>query len=253
MYTDSQDPFFRYPTQDPPQGHRIFCFPHGGSGSSHYFAWSRFYPGKLAILPVFLPGRDHRLRERPYEAFSDLLDDLVPSMRTVVDERPYSLYGHSMGCAIAFEVARALSEDGHSPSRLIVSGSVAPNLREPIAGLSVLPDDEFIKEITRRYQGIPPEVLQHAELMEILIPLLRADVKLMESYQFAPGAALSCPIHCFGGLDDSSVPKESLEPWKLHTEGTFQLEMLPGNHFFHLQHAKSILDTAFCQAFDWIR
>src|SRR5262249_19393623 len=139
---------------------------------------------------------------------------------------------HSLGALVAFELARRLRRDGGpQPARLFVSGCPAPQARTREKSVHTLPDAEFIEEL-RRLKGTPAVVLADDELMELLLPTLRADFALCEPYAFAPGPPLTCPISALGGLADDTVSRHDLDPWREQTTGPFRLRLLPGDHFF---------------------
>jgi medium-chain acyl-[acyl-carrier-protein] hydrolase len=147
-------------------------------------------------------------------------------------DKPFAFFGHSMGAVISFELTRYLRrEHGIQPCQLFVSGNPAPQVppREP--PIYDLPQSEFLNEI-RQLNGTPPELLDHPELMSLLIPMLRADFKLVQTYVYSAESPLDCPITAFGGLDDEKVTREDLDAWREQTTGNFSIHMLPGDHFF---------------------
>jgi len=164
-----------------------------------------------------------------------MLDELYKAIQSLSD-KPYVFFGHSMGGLIAFELARKLQ-----PQILFVSGCGAPHIPDPNPPIHNLPNDEFIKSL-QRLNGIPGEVLNNAELMEIILPSLRADFELLENYQYTSNDRLVCPIIAFGGLDDSHVSREHLEGWALHTNN-FKSQHFPGDHFFINTERKAVIDS----------
>ena len=169
--------------------------------------------------------------ERPYTRLSPLVEALGAALIPLLD-KPFALFGHSLGTLIAFELARRLRETySVSPVRLIVSAGAAPQLSHRGTPVHNLPETEFLAEL-RRLNGTPIELLNHAELMEILLPLLRADFALYETYQYSVAPALNCPITAFGGLQDRRVEQADLAAWSVQTDNSFALRMFPGDHFF---------------------
>jgi medium-chain acyl-[acyl-carrier-protein] hydrolase len=147
-------------------------------------------------------------------------------------DQPFAFFGHSMGAMIGFELARLLRREyGLAPVHLFVSGRRAPQLGRVSPITYNLPEPELIEEV-RLLDGTPKEVLENPELMEMMIPLLRADFEVVETYTYVPEAPLDCPITVFGGLQDSETGREMLEPWREQTSLNFTLSMLPGGHFF---------------------
>jgi medium-chain acyl-[acyl-carrier-protein] hydrolase len=133
---------------------------------------------------------------------------------------------------VSYELARRLQrEQQPEPFQLFVSGCVAPHVRPIDEPTYNLPEPEFIAEL-RRLQGTPGEVLDNAELMQLMMPIIRADFKVSQTYGYVPGPPLECPIRAFGGLKDEMVTSEKVEGWGEHTRAGFRVQMLPGDHFF---------------------
>jgi medium-chain acyl-[acyl-carrier-protein] hydrolase len=190
-----------------------------------------------------LPGRESRLREPPFTRMSDAVERAAEALERHLD-LPFALFGHSMGAILCFELARQLrSRYGVGPIHLFVSARRAPQFPDPRPPLHRLPDARFIAEIDRRYNGLPREVLANAELMELLLPVLRADVQMIETYAFEPDLPLDCPITAFGGLEDSDLRIEDLEGWRAHTNSRFETKVFPGDHFFVQSVPKEVLGT----------
>jgi medium-chain acyl-[acyl-carrier-protein] hydrolase len=179
-----------------------------------------------------MPGREGRLRERPFTSLADLIDAVRQALLQVL-ERPFALFGHSLGALVAFEFARSVrNAHGLSPVRLFVSARRAPPRREPHSPLYCLPDAALVDEVRRRWNGIPPEVLREPALMEFLLPTLRADLALGETYVYRTEPPLACPISCFGGRDDQTLTPADLAEWRDQTAADFRLQMFQGDHFF---------------------
>jgi medium-chain acyl-[acyl-carrier-protein] hydrolase len=199
---------------------RLFCLPYAGGGAAVFRTW--VLPG-IEVWGVQLPGRGERFSEPPMVDIDRLLDALYPDLLPFFD-RPYAFFGHSMGALLAFELARR-----SSPQHLLVSGRRAPQVAS--SQLHTLADDAFLSEL-RRLNGTPPQVLENAELMALFLPILRADFRVCETYEYHMGERLECPIVAFGGVDDRTEPLELLEGWRSLTAGSFELQKLPGDHFF---------------------
>lgn len=138
-----------------------------------------------------------------------------------------------MGAVLASEIARALTErEAIVPSHLFVSSRRPPYMPASETNLHTLPDHELIKEIDLRYGGVPGELLHSTDLLELLIPVLRADIAALETFQPSKGAALPCPISAFGGGQDPLVPRKHLEAWRGQTDGPFRVRVFPGGHFY---------------------
>lgn len=210
---------------------RLFCFPYAGGGAFIYRSWAEGLPGTVEVCPVQLPGRENRLSETPFRRLSNLADTIATAIIKYTD-KPFAFFGHSMGAKLAFEVARRLRREGNcQPAHLFVSGSSAPHLPESDRAFYKLPKPLFINEL-RRLNGTPKEVLDHPELMDLVIPMLRADFEVVQTYAYTEDLPLGCPITAFGGLEDEEVPRSQLVGWGEHTTAPFTVRMFPGDHFF---------------------
>ncbi len=178
-----------------------------------------------------------------YERHCRQLRTLVPAIAEAIFplcDRPFAFFGHSLGALIGYEVARYLRrEAGREPALLIAAGRRAPQIPSDDAPIYALPHDAFVAEL-RRLNGTPDEVLLNQELMEMLLPTLRADFELCDTYRFETGEPLTAPVTVYGGADDEDEPREKLEAWQSVTSGPFRLRMFPGGHFF-LHSAESLL------------
>ncbi|WP_243831981.1 thioesterase II family protein [Naumannella halotolerans] len=210
----------------------LFCFPYAGAGASIYRQWQRAAGGdrRFRIVPIQLPGRENRLNEQPYRRMADLVDDFIYAMVPMIS-KPFAFFGHSMGALTAYEVACALRDRGMpQPARLLLSAFRAPHL--PSANIKIyhLPDE--VLKIVLAKDGISPDVLASEELMRALLPTLRADLELCDTYEHVPRQPLDVPISAYGGEQDIRVHPEDLAGWCEHTTSTFDLTTYPGDHFY---------------------
>jgi surfactin synthase thioesterase subunit len=208
---------------------RLFCVPYAGAGASVFRSWPDGLAARtdVEVLPVQLPGRETRLKEPPEVHIPPFAEDLIGWL-----DRPYALYGHSVGARIAFELCRQLRRmDAPAPSALIVSGCPAPHLPGETNEDSSLPDEEFVARI-RGMGGTPSVVFDDPELRELLLPAMRADFTLVDHYVYTDEDPLGCDIvACAGDADPEALP-DRVTPWEQHTTGRFSMHVLPGNHFF---------------------
>lgn len=220
---------------------RLFCFPYAGGSEIAYRTWQQNLPEAIEVLPIQLPGRGPRMREPALTRLAPLAQALAQSLRPEMD-LPFALFGHSMGGLIAFELARQLRrEGGPLPVHLFISAKCCPKDADDLwAG--ELPDSELI-QILRRFEGTPKEVLENEELMQLLLPVIRADMELCNAYVCDPEPPLPCPITAFGGLQDQRSGRKCLEGWKEYTTGRFTLRMFPAGHFFLQTWERSILEA----------
>ena len=223
-------PWFRV-QPDPRARIRLFCFPYAGGGSAIFRHWSSEFLYPIELVPALLPAREARIREPGYTRLDKLVEKLALEIAPYLD-KPFAFFGHSMGALIGFELARRLRDErGLEPEHLFVSGRRSPRIPRRDLYIHDLPEAEFVVEI-ERMNGTPREVLEHQELMALLIPMLRADFAVCHSYDYAPGEPLRCPITVLGGTSDEEAPREELEAWCKETTGQCRLQMLEGDHFF---------------------
>lgn len=211
---------------------RLFCVPHAGVGPSAYRRWSDSLPADIEVALVHLPGRESRLGEMPYTQIEPLVNAAASALRPYLDI-PYAMFGHSMGALVAFELARRFEKDGQgAPRHLFVSGRRAPQMPRRRPPIARLPEDQFVREIRSRYNGIPEGVLRYPDLLALLLPGLRADLTLVEEYVHQPGLPLSCAIVAMAGLADAEVTEAELVGWRQQTTVALSVRMFPGGHFY---------------------
>ncbi len=220
-----------YRSGNPDAGMRLFCFPYAGGGAAVYRLWTEAMPDDVEVCRIQLPGRETRLREAPFDRLSQLVPVLLDVMRPLLD-RPFAIFGHSMGALTGFEVARGIRREFNvTPERLFASGWRAPQLPLGTA-LHGLPEADFVERLQARFSGIPSGVLEDRELLELMLPILRADLAICETYTYSDEAPLQCPISAFGGTEDHWINPSELAAWEGHTSQSLDFEMFPGDHFF---------------------
>jgi medium-chain acyl-[acyl-carrier-protein] hydrolase len=210
---------------------RLFCLPHAGGNSLIFRPWLTAGFGNMEICPVQLPGREKRAREKPFDQFNLLIQALADALPL---DKPFALFGHSIGALLCFELAREFRRRNRRlPEYLFLSSYPAPPFRRPrwAKPIHLLSDAEFLEEL-QLLSGTPDEILQDASLMQMLLPILRADFTLGETYTYVHQEALACPIQAYGGEQDPKVSRELLLGWSEHTRSGFNLRMFPGGHFF---------------------
>lgn len=218
---------------------RLICLPYAGGSASTYMSWAAHLPPEVELIAVQPPGRGTRTGEAPYAAMAPLVDELLSVFPEVVD-RPYVLFGHSLGSRVAFELALRCQQMGLPlPVSLIASGSRPPHLRRSEHPIHDLPEAEFIAEL-RELNGTPEEVLQNEELLQLVIPLLRADFRIAELY-LAAQTRLACPLVVFGGTEDHEVSRQDLDAWRDLSTYDCEIHWIPGGHFFIEQNRALVL------------
>lgn len=210
---------------------RLFFFPYAGGGASIFRAWAESLPPDVDVRLAQLPGRENKLMEPPFTRLEPLVAAVAGAIEPLLD-RPFAFYGHSMGALVGFELARLLRREfGREPAHLFVSGRRAPHLPSDEAPTYNLCEADFVEKL-RRLNGTPREVFEHPELLPLILPLLRADFAVCETYAYKDGPPLRCPITVMGGLEDHHVGTELLEEWRLQTDGPCDVRLFPGDHFF---------------------
>lgn len=238
--SSGKNPWVVRPRSRPAAQMRLFCFPYAGVGPSAFRGWAEALDGCLEGSFVHLPGREGRLREAPYRSMAELVPVLADALSPLLD-KPALFYGHSVGAKVAFETCRELRRrNAMVPVHLFVGACPAPHLEREHAPMHQLGDDEFLQELQRRYGGVPAEIMQDAEIRALLLPGMKADVTLLETYQYSPEPPLGCPITAFGGDRDAMVLPRLIEGWQHLTAGGFRFRIVAGDHFF-AQSAKADL------------
>jgi len=242
MIKDGHDMWFPYVKRNPTAPIRLFCFPYAGGSAFIFRNWINFFDSHVEVYPVQLPGRGQRLRETAFTSMDTLLDALQDAIFGYLD-KPFIFFGHSMGATISFELAHKLSrERGREIAHLVVSGRQAPQIPDRYPLTFDLPEPEFVKEL-RRLKGTPPEVLQNQEILTLLLPLIRSDFELIQTYRYIPKSPLSCGITAMGGTDDGDVACEDIQAWQEQAGGAFSMRMFPGDHFYLHSMEKTLLEA----------
>ncbi|WP_211259785.1 thioesterase II family protein [Streptomyces violens] len=218
--------------------HSLYCFPFAGGSSTYYADWEKEFTGPVELVPVQLPGRGVRMSEPPATDMHRLADETAEAIASEPTEAV--LFGHSMGAILAFETARRLAALGQPVRHLFVTGRPAPTIARPRGRVSDLPRAEFI-QMLRDYGHADESVFGHAELLDLLMPMIRADFAMIENYRCTSGRPLSCPVTAWCGDSDPDVPPSAMRPWADQTSGRFELSVLPGGHFFLTEHRSQIL------------
>jgi len=219
------------PAPNPAARLRLFCFPFAGGGASVFRSWARALPPTIEVCPVQLPGRENRLRESPYTDLRPLAEVLAGQIQWYL-QKPFAIYGHSMGALLAFELVRILQrQNAPLPRTLFLAAHRAAHLSPRRSPLYALPDKEFIQAL-HRFGGLQDEVMKDQELLDVLLPTLRADLTLCDRYSYSPGSPLNCPFQLYVGRDDQEAPPEDMESWREHSAQSSSLCIFSGGHFF---------------------
>jgi len=234
-------PYFRLikPAKNPRAN--LICFPFAGSGASIYQGWRNQIDGRINLYGLQAPGREDRIKEEPLINLNKLIDELMVSLSSLNQNLPIILFGHSLGAIIAYELAKKIHGTKIKSALLIVSGRQAPNILSKFPSVSHLNDEQLLQEITV-LNGIPDEILQNNELLEIVLPVLRADFKLADNYYAEIKDKLDCPVIAICSLDDPWVSVEEANKWKLTTIGLFQVKTFLGDHFYFKKNPSDLIN-----------
>ena len=231
------------PQPQPEAKIRLFCFPYAGGGASAYKGWSNALPDHIEVCLLQLPGREERLGEPLITDMYKLVDAITEELITYSD-LPFAFVGHSMGAMVAYETARRLlSVHANQPTHIFISARAAPDLQDRSNPLRFLEDAAFIDRLNQTYRAVPEAIRGNKELMELFLPILRADVELLETHLDFKSEPLNCPITVLGGKDDPAITKAMLAGWQNRTLGKFKQYEFPGEHFYINTEREAVVET----------
>ncbi|MBO4206030.1 thioesterase II family protein [Micromonospora echinofusca] len=218
---------------------RLFCLPYAGGSARIYAEWDRQLPDWIDVTPVELPGRGLRFHEPVRTRLDDLVADVHRTVTAQLDG-PFAVFGHSLGAMLGFELVRLLAREGRRPEHFYPSGAGAPHLptRNPAPQFS----DAAIRSHLAGLGGTPRELVENDELMDLMMPVLRADFGIADTYRRAPDVTVDCPTTAFGGVDDPEAPPVDVLAWRRHVRAPFAVRFLPGDHFFVNTARSALLD-----------
>ncbi|WP_440055166.1 thioesterase II family protein [Pseudoalteromonas sp. T1lg65] len=230
---------FYTPKPNPNAKLRLFCFPYAGGSPTAFMPWNNLVHSDIELIVIQLPGRGARLAEEAHDNMEDIIAELL-SYQSHFGGKPYAFFGHSLGSRVMYELTVQLLQQGKPlPIKLFASGSRAPHTSSTSKSIYDLPHDEFLDEL-KTLNGTPKEVLENKELMEFLIPLIRADFKVADTYR-ANIKTLPVPIHVFDGKQDKTTV-EQIQAWQELTHHPIDVTEFEGGHFFINQHYPSMIE-----------
>lgn len=242
MRMDSGSPWFIFCTEQSSRDarFRLFCFHYAGSGGSIFQPWTKWLSDEVDLVAVQLPGRENRLDEPLLHSMDLVTTPLADALPPLLD-KPFAFFGHSTGAVICFELARVLRQRAlPQPQLLIASSQNAPGIKPPVIRHR-LSDPEFV-EVLRGCNGTPDVVLRNSALLELLLPRIRADGAVYETYRYERQAPLDCRIVVFHGFDDTLVDDFGLREWQVETRHCLQRRGFPGGHFFLHDAEESVVE-----------
>jgi surfactin synthase thioesterase subunit len=218
----------------------MYCFPFAGGSASYYANWAEHFTGAIELVPIQLPGRSPRMAESPATSIGDVADEVAELISASARTQPL-LFGHSMGAILAFEVAKRLQALRRPASYLFLSGRPEPSIVRPATPTSTRPRREFI-QMLRDYACADEALLANDEILDLLLPMMRADFTMIEQYRHRPGSPLDCPILAWCGSSDPEIsPTTLMRGWEKETSARFELIVRPGGHFFITSHRVGVV------------
>ena len=220
------------PRANPGAKTRVFCFHFAGGSAQSFRNLGLKLDSDFELNAIQLPGHAERIKEAPYTRMPEIIENLVPSIREYFD-RPYVLLGQSLGGLTAFETARKLRElNSRAPELLIVASRPAPQFIAPATSYD-RSDEEFLDIMENRYGALPGrEILEDPDMRRLLLPVLKTDMEVYETYRYTGCAPFDFPIVSLKGADDPKLPEDQISEWRGLTTKNFRSLQLPGGHFF---------------------
>ncbi|PIK29241.1 putative thioesterase [Bacillus siamensis] len=217
----------------------LFCLPYAGGSEAIYYKWSQYLNQSIKLCPVALKGRGKRFNEPFYECLEEAIEDIFVSIKGKLKENEYAIFGHSMGSLLAYELYYKIKRMGfRQPQHIFLSGHRSPDMKKKEI-IYKLPNKQFKKKIIE-LGGTPEELLNNNELFDVFIPVLKSDLKMVETYEYKEKKEkISCNISILNGVNDT-IALENLTSWKNHTDKSFRLYHFDGNHFFIHHNAEKI-------------
>jgi len=212
---------------------KLFCIPYAGGSAMIYRRWVPYLSNTIELVPVELKGRGQRINEGFYASFEEIVDEVARFINKEASDTEYAVFGHSMGCVLAYEVACELIRKGYKePIHMFYSGRMPPSAEADSKIFHILDDDSFIDEIVK-YGGAPKEVWENQELRDLFLPILREDYRLMETRKIRESCErVSCNITVLNGIKDEDICVEKLSDWNNFTKGSMKLALFQGDHFY---------------------
>lgn len=226
--------FIEYSGEITADGYKLVCFPFAGSGASHYAKWNE-HLSSIEVLPVQLPGRENRIKDEPYINSEELTEKIVNEIEPYLQTGNFSIFGHSMGGILGFEVAKKLEKRNIFPDICFISGTSIEGYTEikyADKKTNDMNDDEFIQMVSQ-FGAIDENnlIFKYSEIREIYLKILRADFNVIESYEPTENKVI-CPIVAMCGNNDPSENIKRMCEWEKYTESEVSFIEYNGNHFY---------------------
>jgi medium-chain acyl-[acyl-carrier-protein] hydrolase len=225
---------------------QVLCLPHAGGSACTFRSWADKLPSHVEILAIELPGRGTRFSEPPVDDLYAIVKPLSVELAAML-ERPFAIFGYSMGAIVGLELARRLRRRSQlEPAAFLLAGRNAPWVPSPLPDFHQLPDRE-LKAALRNLGGTSDAVLGSEELMNLFLPVIRADLAAVENYRYRTEPPLRCSMRVYAGIRDPLVSAEGLAAWSREVSGDFQVRRFSSGHFL-LQEAEAAVVAAITAA-----
>lgn len=220
----------------------LFCLPYAGGSASIYRDWAASAGAHINLVSIELPGRGRRFNEAFSPTLDDAVNDILTQIQPHLDGSPIALFGHSMGGILAFELAyKLVALLNTHPCHLFFAGCEPPHLRVDDDPIHSLPDKQFL-EAVNDLGGTPNSFFDQPELMDLFLPILRNDFKVIENYRYkAKPMRLSCDISLLYGEEEGL--HDIIDKWRDMTDGSCHFQSFPGDHFFINEKHAEIMDV----------
>ncbi|MCB2298659.1 thioesterase II family protein [Clostridium tagluense] len=224
----------------------LFCLPYAGGSETIYYKWKKHLHPSIQVVPIELKGRGKRFGEFFYESLEEAVDDIFENIKDKIVDDDFAIYGHSMGSLLAYELYYKISElNLRKPKHIFFSGYKAPSIVRERENTYTLPNYEFMKKVME-LGGTPEELMKNKELLQIFLPIIRSDFKILETYNYEEREEkIQCDVSILNGRQDS-INLEELLTWKNHVCRGFKVYNFEGNHFFinsNVENITSIINT----------
>jgi pyochelin biosynthesis protein PchC len=223
----------------------LVCFPHAGGSASFFNDWAGLLPPGAELFAVRYPGREDRVLDHPADTMDDIVDPVAQACSEIGDTTPLVLFGHSMGAAVAYEVAQRLGTLlGGRLAGLFVSGYPGPGYDASRRDLTALSDGELVEDM-RALGGTNQAVLINPELRQLYLPTVRADYRLIAGHRITVKRVIEAPVAAYYGDQDEDIEEQSISTWSTVTNSTFTARRFNGGHFYLIEHAPDLIADLF--------
>jgi surfactin synthase thioesterase subunit len=237
----SDDRWIRRFVPAPGAASRLVCLPHAGGSASYYLPVAKALAPKVDVLALQYPGRQDRRDEPGLTSVRELADGVFDALRPWTG-KPLTIFGHSMGASIGFELTRRLEDSGVKPTALFVSGRRAPSQAVDDDRTYLLDDTGLAAEV-KALGGAGSHLLDDHDILQMVLPSIRTDYQAAETYVWTPGPMLTCPVYAFVGDSDPKVTLDQARAWGEHTTGEFGLRVFEGDHFYLDDHVPEVISA----------